>query len=189
MSLGRPELVRSLRGAWLLARGDVRGMGLLDLTVEGFWGSFTGAVVAAAFVAPAYALLLADRFARTGQSPGAGTLLGEALSYLADIVTLPLLAIPLTRFLGLGGRYVPLVVASNWATVPQAALFLAAVVLGLALPPFRDGLVLTALMVTVAYHWFVVRVALGVAGTTALAVVLIHFLVGTMLKRTLDALL
>ena len=181
------ELVRSLRGAWLLARGDAAGMGLLDLSVEGFWHSFAAVLIAA----PAYVLLLAERFARAGLPPGAGlagTALAESLAYLVDVATLPLLAIPLTRFLGLGARYVPLVVASNWATVPQVALFLAAVVLGLALPPMREGFLLAALMVTFGYQWFVVRTALGVPGSTAVAVVLLNVVVGMLLNRIVDTL-
>ena len=185
--MGASEFVRSLRGAWLLARGDAAGMGLLDLTVEGFWNSFAAALVAA----PAYVLLLTDRYARTGLPPGAGlagTAFAESLAYLVDVATLPLLAIPLTRFLGLGTRYVPLVVASNWATVPQVALFVAAVALGLALPPMRDGFLLAAVAGTFTYQWFVVRTALGTTGATALAFILINLLVGAMLNRALDAL-
>jgi hypothetical protein len=48
------EIQRALQGAWLLARGDTRGMGLFDLSVEGFWRSFAAALLAA----PAYVLVL-----------------------------------------------------------------------------------------------------------------------------------
>ena len=185
--MGAAELVRSLRGAWLLARGDAAGMDMLELTVEGYWNSFAAALIAA----PAYVLLLVDRFARAGLPPGTGlaaTAFAESLAYLVDVATLPLLAIPLTRFLGLGARYVPLVVASNWATVPTVALFLAAIVLGLVLPPMREGFLLAAVMVTFTYQWFVVRTALGVPGTTALAVVMMNVVVGLIVNRGLDAL-
>ncbi len=43
----REEIARGIRGAVLLARFDARGMEYFDLSVEGFWDSFFGAVLAA----------------------------------------------------------------------------------------------------------------------------------------------
>ena len=43
----REQIARGIRGALLLARFDARGMEYFDLSVEGFWDSFFGAVLAA----------------------------------------------------------------------------------------------------------------------------------------------
>ena len=52
------EIQRSVQAAWLLARGDTRGMALFDLSLEGFWKSFAAALL----VAPAYAIVLLDQY-------------------------------------------------------------------------------------------------------------------------------
>jgi hypothetical protein len=137
------EFVRSLRGAWLLARGDAAGMGLLDLTVEGFWNSFAAALVAA----PAYVLLLADRYAGPGCRPGRPRRHGlrrvaglpgrrrhaAAAGHPADPLPGP-------------GR--PLRAAGGGLELGDGArrwrCSWAAVVLGLALPPMRERFLLAA---------------------------------------------
>jgi hypothetical protein len=106
-----------------------------------------------------------------------------------DVVTFPLLAIPLTRFLGLGARYVPLIVATNWASLPQAGAFLAATVLGVVAPPWRGGLLLAVLLATLAYQWFVIRTALGTSAGNAAAFVVLDLIAMEVLNRLVDALL
>ena len=182
----REEVQRSLAGALLLARGNTAGMGAFELSFDGFWHSFAAPVLAA----PLYALLLAEQYLRMGYAGGLGGLvMAETLSYALDIVSFPLLAIPLTRFLGLGARYVPLIVATNWATLPQVMLFFAAVVVGGAIPPLRPVLLLGALLATLGYQWFVIRTALVATGSIAAAFVALNLLVGIMLSRSVDMLL
>ena len=168
------EIRRSLHGAVLLARGDPGGMGWFDLSFDGFWRSFAGPLLAA----PLYALLAAERYLRSGHEGPVGPLLAsEVAAYLLDVAALPLLAILLVRFLALGPRYVPLVVATNWAALLQAAAFLAAVVVGGAIPPLRGLLPLLVWLAMVFYQWFVVRTALGSTGNVAAAVVALNFVV------------
>jgi hypothetical protein len=170
---GREAIGRAVQGALLLARGDSAGMGLFDTSFDGFWHSFAAPVLAA----PIYALLLAEQYARFGYEGGLGTIvLAESVSYILDILTFPILAIFLTKFLNLGARYVPLVVATNWATLPQVLLFLAAVTLG-------------TMLATLTYQWFVVRTALGSTGGHAAAFVTLNLLVGLLLNRVADTLL
>jgi hypothetical protein len=183
---GREEIGRAVQGALLLARGDSAGMGLFDTSFDGFWHSFAAPVLAA----PIYALLLAEQYARFGHEGGLGTIvLAESVSYILDILTFPVLAIFLTKFLNLGARYVPLVVATNWATLPQVLLFLAAVTLGTLVAPLRPALLLFAMLATLTYQWFVVRTALGSTGGHAAAFVTLNLLVGLLLNRVADTLL
>jgi hypothetical protein len=182
----RQEIRRSLHGALLLARGEVAGMGWFELSFEGFWRSFAAPLLAA----PAYALGLALQYASSGyHGPVAPVVTAEAGSYALDAVTFPLLAIPLTRFLGLGARYVPLIVATNWASLPQAGAFLAATVLGVIAPPWRGGLLLAVVVATLAYEWFVIRTALGSSAGNAAAFVALDLLVVELLNRLAEAIL
>ena len=178
------EIRRSIHGAVLLARGEAAGMGLFELSFEGFWRSFAAPFLAA----PAYALVVAEQYARIGyHGPLATVLVSESLSYALQIVSFPLLAALLTRFLGLGARYVPLIVATNWASLPQVGAFLGAAVLGIVVPPLRPGLMLGAMLATLAYEWFVVRTALGTSAGNAAAFVVLNLLVGLLLNHLVDA--
>ena len=112
------EIVRSVQAAWLLARGDKSALAQFDLSVDGFWKSFAAALV----VAPAYILVLLDQYRFTGWPENAwATALAELVSFAGGWIAFPLAAIPLTRLLGLGARYVPLIVADNWSAVIQVA--------------------------------------------------------------------
>lgn len=178
------EIKRSLLGAWLLARGDVRGMELLDLSVEGFFRSFVAAVVAA----PLYLVLLVDRYRSVGMPTGLGSIVSsEALGYLLGWIAFPLAAVPLTRLLGLGNRYVPLIVAGNWATVIQAGLFVVALLLSGLLPvPVRSVLLLVATLALLVYQWFVIRTALETTGGTAAGVLAVSVLLDTIVSLLTD---
>lgn len=183
----RAEIARSLEGAWLLARGDPRGVARLDLTLEGFWRSFAAALVAA----PAYAVVLVEQHAFRGWPDGlAGALAGETVAYAAGWLTFPVAAVFLTRLLGLTARYVPLVVAANWSAVLQIALYALTVLLGLLLPrELRTLLLLCATAAVLVYQWFVIRSALATTGGIAFGLVVIDVLLSMATSRAIDALL
>jgi hypothetical protein len=182
-----PEIVRSVQAAWLLARGETRGMALFDVSVDGFWRSFAAALV----VAPAYLLVLLDQYRLLGwpEHPW-GTAVAELVSYLLGWLAFPLAAIPLTRLLGLSARYVPLIVANNWSAVVQVALYTAVVLVGTILPAELRTLALFAATITVlAYQWFVIRTSLATTGFTALGLVVVDVLLSITTSRLLDGLL
>lgn len=181
------EIARALDGALLLAKGDARGLDRFDLSIEGFWASFAAALVAA----PAYALILAEQYAVTGWPQGLlGTLIAEAIAYGGGWIAFPVAAIFLTRLLGLGTRYIPLIVALNWAAVLQIALYAALVIVTLLLPAdLRTLLLFLATIAVLVYQWFVIRTALRTTGTTAFGLVVIDVLLSVAVSRVLDALL
>lgn len=182
----RDEITRALTGVLLLARMDRGGMGLLDLSIDGFWKSFVGPVLAA----PAFALLLAERYTRNGLPGGLGVVVPvEALSYAIGCLAFPVAAILLTRLLGLSHRYVPLVVAVNWSTVPQLALLLAAILLAGLLPGAGGLLLPLAGLATLAYAWFVIRTSLETTGSIAFGLVVVDLLLGIVLNRAMDGLM
>ena len=182
-----PEIVRSVQAAWLLARGDARGLAGFDLSVEGFWKSFTAALI----VLPAYVFVLVDQYRATGwPEDGLGTALAEATSFAAGWIVFPLAAIPLTRLLGVDGRYVVLIVANNWSTVIQVALYTTVVIVGAILPGHLRLLILFAASVVVLiYQWFVARTALATTSLIAIALVAIDVLLSMTVNRAIDTLL
>jgi hypothetical protein len=181
------EVARYLQGALLLAKGDASGIRLFDLSIEGFWQSFTAALIAA----PAYLLVLIDRFNLTGWPENLlGSLTAETIAYGCSWVAFPIAAIFLTRVLGLGGRYVPLVVAANWSAVLQIGLYTAVVLTSLILPQdLRAVLVLAATIAVLIYQWFVIRSALETSSGIAFGLLIVDALLSMTVSRTVDALL
>lgn len=175
---------RSLEGAALLARLDRSGMDRFDLSVDGFWRSFMAALVAA----PPYLVLLADRYEREETGPHIGNVLFiEVISYALGWIAFPLVAVFLARMLGLGSRYIALVVANNWAAVLQVSLVALSVIAAGFLPESQQGpLTLTAILAALAYQWFVIRTALQASGLIALGLVVLDVLMSLMLNLTVD---
>ena len=182
-----PEIARSVDAAWRLARGDASAVDRFDLSVDGFWQSFAAALV----VVPAYILVLLDQYRLAGwpAEPWA-TAFTEGLGYVIGWIAFPMAAIPLTRLLGLSQRYVPLIVANNWSTVVQVALYTVVVIIGLVLPgSMRATALLTVTIMVLVYQWFVIRTALATTIGTAMALVVIDLLLSITVSRTLDGLL
>jgi hypothetical protein len=181
------EIVRSLFGAFRLARLDGRGMGYFNLSIEGFWRSF----FAAAIVAPGYALLVAQKLATWPATvdPAVAVLI-EAAAYVLSWIAFPVAAVFLTMLLGLSRNYVPLIVAANWAEVLQFALFLLVMLATLLLPAGVRGPVLVAVIGAIlAYEWFVARTALETTGGVAVGIVLVDLLLGVGINVAADRLI
>ncbi|WP_159716577.1 hypothetical protein [Geminicoccus flavidas] len=179
------DAVRGFAAASVLARGDARGIELLDLSVGGFWRSFQ----AVFWLVPLHGLLLfvLSRSDETGLVEIDWT--SEYVSLFARFAMFPLLALVLTRLLGLTSRYVPLVTAANWASVLQGAFLAAAILLISLLPPDARGMPqFIAFAATMVYGWFVVRSALRTTGGVAFGFVLADFLSSLLLDQLLDRL-
>ena len=181
------EIVRSLFGAFRLARLDGRGMGYFNLSIEGFWRSF----FAAAIVAPGDALLGAQKLA-TGPAavdPAVAVLI-EAAAYALSWIAFPVAAVFLTTLLGLSRNYVPLIVAANWAEVLQFAAFLVVMLATVLLPSGVRGPVLVAVIGAIlAYEWFVARTALETTGGVAVGIVLVDLVLGVGINVAADRLI
>ena len=162
-------------------------MALFDLSLEGFWKSFAAALL----VAPAYAIVLLDQYSRDRLARARGRdgvrrggLLRPRLAGLPDRRHF------LTRLLGLGARYVPLIVANNWSAVVQVALYTAVVLIGTMLPAqLRTLALFVATLAVLTYQWFVIRTALGTTSATAFGLVVVDILISIVLSRGLDGLL
>jgi hypothetical protein len=181
------EIKRALEGAWLIARQDPSAMSRFDLTVEGFWASFFAAVLAA----PGWVVLVVDQYSRQGLGPNLGeVVLIETLAYAIRWIAFPLFALVLTQMLGLGRRYVPLIVASNWGSVLRVALLAAAALIGGFLPdPLGLTLAFFAGLVTLAYQWQIFRTALETTGLIAAGLILVDILLSVLIQLSADGLI
>lgn len=183
----REEVLSALYGAYRLAWFDVSGMTHFKLTVDGFWRSFFAAVL----VAPAYAILVGMELSAEAEDFNlALVFLTEGIGYILVWCAFPLVAIVLTRLLGLDRNYVALIVAVNWSAVLQTAAFLAVLLLGLIVPEGLATLVVTLTTLAILiYQWFVIRTALETTGGIALMLLLVDLVITSMINAGADRML
>jgi hypothetical protein len=188
------EVGAALYGAWRLMRFDAGGMAWFDVSITGFWRSFFAAVL----VAPGFAVLLVFNLAGRGGEPVG---LGKAIvvwtvAYAVIWAAFPIAAILITRLLRLGGRYIPLIIAYNWANVPQVVVNVAATLISAGAGGGEPGepggagnlFALAAFIYLRVYLWFVIRAALETTALTAAAIVLFDFLIGAIIGFTASGL-
>jgi hypothetical protein len=185
--LDREEIASALYGAYRLAWFDPTGMGHFNLTFDGFWRSF----FAAALVAPAYAILVGLQVADEPEAVDLGLLVvTESIGYVLAWAAFPLVAIVLTRLLGLDRHYVALIVALNWTAVLQTALFLIVVLLGPVLPGALGTLLITLTTGAIlVYQWFVIRSALQTTSGIALMMLLVDLVITAVINIGTDRVL
>jgi hypothetical protein len=183
----REEVLSALYGAYRLAWFDSSGMTYFNLTVEGFWRSFFAAVL----VAPAYAILVGLQSAAEAEDFNlALVFLSESIGYILAWCAFPIVALVLTRLLGLDRNYVALIVAHNWSAVPQTAAFVAVVLLGVVLPQGVGTLLVTLTTGAIlVYQWFVIRTALESSGGVALMLLLVDLVVTSLISAGADRIL
>lgn len=189
---GRQEILQAFTGAFLLARLDVRGMGLFDLSMTGFWRSFFAPVL----VAPVYLLTVplrqsAERTPDLAEIPLGRLFLLESLDYVIAWLAFPVVMVLVAKWLDLGERYAGYIVAYNWC---QALALLALTPLmvldGTGLAPPLTGLVMFVAVLAVTYYsWFVAKTALAITWHLAVALVLLDIICTLAVGAGLDLLL
>ncbi|CAM5560001.1 hypothetical protein ATER59S_04676 [Aquamicrobium terrae] len=128
------ETQASLTGAWRLMLGKADGLRLLDLSADGFWNSFFAIAVAAPALVVGWVGIANEIGDPDAVSGRFGLVLRLAAVDLGSWV-LPLVALALVApRVGLGGRFVHYVVASNWASAIIAWLMLPAALVRLFAP-------------------------------------------------------
>lgn len=132
--LSADEIQTSLTGAWHLMMGKADGVRLLDLSADGFWNSFFALVVAAPALIVGWVSIaneIGDPYAFSGRL---GVLIRVALVDVGAW-TLPLVALAVvSRYAGIATRFVPYVVASNWASALIAWISLPSTLIRLVQP-------------------------------------------------------
>src|SRR5438105_15869578 len=99
------EVQLAVGGALRLARGDPRGLGFFDTSIEGFWRSFRAGLICYPF----FLLLLAFRVsaAHRDTSGVPRIVIVETIGYVISWVAFPLFMLPLSRWLGREARFLP----------------------------------------------------------------------------------
>ena len=143
-----------MTGAWRLMMGKPEAVRLFDLSADGFWNSFFAIVVAVPALTVGWASFAGDFAVGASGRFGIVFLLGviDLATWVLPLIVLALVAKPL----GVGDRFVPYVVASNWGSALLVWLMLPATLVRL-LAPGADELVallsLAAFLVTMALSW------------------------------------
>lgn len=143
-----------MTGAWRLMMGKPEAIRLFDLSADGFWNSFYAIVVAVPALTVGWASFAGDFAVGAGGRFGIVFLLGviDLATWVLPLIVLALVAKPL----GVGDRFVPYVVASNWGSALLIWLMLPATLVRL-LAPGADELAallsLAAFLVTMALSW------------------------------------
>lgn len=158
------EIHRSLAGAWRLMTGRSDGLRLLDLSAEGFWNSFQALLVAAPALVIGWVAVandIADPLSVSARFSMATRLaIVDVGSWVLPLAGLALAA----PYAGIGNRFVPYVVASNWASVIIAWLQLPGALLRLFVPDAGNALLLLTLLlfvIAMVLSWRMTNAAIG----------------------------
>ena len=168
------EIQAGLTGAWRMMLGRSDGIGLLDLSADGFWNSFFAMIVA---LPPLFAMWTSFAVEASPVTAEFGhrmsLLLRMALiDFAAWVAPLVLLALVAAR-VGVRDRFVHYVVSTNWASGIVAWLILPPVVVRILVPSAADFaavLSLCVFAVSMTLTWRLTNVALGKGAAVATAV-------------------
>lgn len=177
------ESMRGLKGAWRLFLGNPDGMRWFDTSFGGFWRSF----LAILFVMPIYIpYVLAERRLLIETSglhealyPMESFLVVRTIALVIDWIAFPILFAIVAKPLGLESRFVPFIIAHNWAGVIAAMpLVIPAILLGAGMldQGIAAILVVITLAIVLRYFYMVVRIVLKVPVGTAVGLVMADFL-------------
>jgi hypothetical protein len=187
------DIRANLAGAWEVMFGRTQGLGRLDTSLEGFWRSFAAVILVVPFAIVGH---MSQRLMAEAGGQAAPPLTGpgvalETFALLVDWVAFPLIFALLARPFGLGARYVPFIVARNWASVIIAALVSVIHVLHIlgvlssALAPF---FLIVAIAVALRFSYVITRMTLLVSMGMALPIVALDFLVSLTIWSAFDRL-
>lgn len=174
--------MRALYGAYRLARLDATGMSHFDVSADGFWKSFFAAVI----VAPLYVLFLLLHF-QAGENDASffRYVSIETIAYVITWVLFPLVMAGMTKFLGREDKFIAYIIAYNWASVWQNAVYLPVQILiaaGVLSAEAGASFSIAVLMAVLFYVWFITRTALDVPVSTAAAIVVIDLLLSVLVN-------
>lgn len=172
------EAVRSLYGAYRLARRDPMALSYFDLTRGGAVRSFTAALLVAPF--QFVMVLLGDAPQALGVSPFRFWAV-HIITYVMIWTAFPLIMWEVTAAIGRRQRFFAYVTVYNWAAVLQdAAIILISVLsmLGSGGQP-GPGSVLSIIVfgLVLLYLWYIARTALSVEAPIAVAIVVLDVVI------------
>jgi hypothetical protein len=192
MLVSPDETQASLTGAWRLMLGKADGLRLLNLSADGFWNSFFAMVIAVPALIVGWVGIaneIGDPEAFAGRFDTLVRL--AAVDLGAWVLPLIGLAVVAPR-VGIGGRFVAYVVASNWASAIVAWLMLPSALIRLFLPvtDATAGFVsLFFFLLAMVLTWRMTNAVIGKGAATGTAVFAGMFLGSLVVLFALQALL
>lgn len=152
-----------LLGAWRMMNGRADGLRMLDLSADGFWTSFYAIAIALPAMLVGWVAVAADFSVLDPDSTRLSLVLRLAMVDLT-VWVLPLVALALIApRLGIAGRFVHFVVASNWSSAIIVWMMLPPALLQLFLPEAEDVATLISLVLFLAaqvFSWRLTNVAI-----------------------------
>lgn len=174
-----------LTGLWLLIRQDPKGFHYLDLTERGslrsFWAiAWSAPVIALSWIWWQMAYLKAFP---PGAKTGLPFFLRLAMVELANWIVPLVLAGLLCMALGLGARFLAIVVASNWLAVPLSYIYGVIILLMMAVPGAEGIASLLWLVLMGVFVFVLARVIRMICGNQPLVIstLILVLIVPTML--------
>jgi hypothetical protein len=190
--LSADETQSALLGAWRLMFGKADGFRLLDLSADGFWNSFFAIVVALPAMIVSW-VGIANEIGDPDAFAGRAGMVVKLATVDLGAWVLPLVGLALIgRRVGIGGRFVHYVVASNWASAIVAWLMLPSALVRLFVPAASQTVNLLALLlflVTMVMTWRMTNAAIGKGAAVGTAVFAGMFVASLIVLFALQALL
>jgi len=177
------EIVYALHGISRLIRFDRGGLDYFDRSIQGFWRSFSVALL----VAPFYALLIPAKLEAIKPTVGWAEVIAiEVLAYIVAWLLYPTVAYEICRRLGRQSEYPGFIAVYNWSSIlfvgTQLVIRLPTV-FGVASVGLAGWLNAIAIGFFQLYLWFVAREALKVNGITAVGLVAVDFVLWLLLAN------
>lgn len=179
-------------GAAQILSGRPEGLNRLDTSLEGFWRSFAVVIIIApfAFLALISQATLPAETTEAAAEPLTGALIAlYGVALLVDWFAFPLVFALLAPSFGLGSRYVPFIVARNWASVIIAAVVASVHVLrilGILPVAAMPYALLVVLAIALRLSYVLVRTTLSVSMPMALPIVVVDFLLSLVVWSLFD---
>lgn len=180
------EMMAGLTGAWLLARRDPRGIAFFDDSAEGVYHSFW----AYALLYPGVILLHAVNGVFSGEAGVLYPLLVKTASFVFGAAAFPLVMATVADGFERAPLYPRFIVAYNWSSVVQLAVFLPAGLVSALMPVHGTAmLALSVTLVLLVYQAYVTHVVLQIKPAQAAAVVLLDVLLTAVIQGWAERLL
>jgi hypothetical protein len=171
------EVQRSVRGTVDLLQHKQEALRSFDFSESGFWRSFEAIWLTLPALTVSFAFAerrLASNGVEAGLLMEAALLIFVSFCHVASFLALPVAMVFLARRLGLGRRYVPFVIVTNWVNVVALSMLsIPAVLMLLGWIPSGMaafvGVVLAVLLLRV--QWFATKLTLGITDSLAFTIV------------------
>ncbi|HSG94937.1 MAG TPA: hypothetical protein VLA28_05420, partial [Afifellaceae bacterium] len=181
------NLPANLSGAWDVMNGRAEGLNKLDLTIDGFWRSF-GAIVLilpVALIAMASERVILPAVGGEVVALTGGYVVLRLIAVVVDWLAFPAILALLARPMGIARRFVPYIVARNWAAVPVAFMFAVPHLfhaLGVLPTGMLSFMLLILFGIAVWFAYVVVRTAMQVPPVLAIPIVVLEIASGLFIE-------